>query len=43
MRLMDRKNVVFPQPEGPIKAVIALRGSVQLISYSACVGPYQKL
>ena len=43
MRLTERRNVVLPHPEGPIRAVIALRGIVQLISCSACVGPYQKL
>src|ERR1700704_3577146 len=42
-RLMERRNVVFPHPEGPIRAVMALGGMAHETSYRACVGPYQKL
>jgi len=37
--LIERRNVVFPQPDGPMRAVIALRGIAQLTSCSAWVGP----
>src|SRR5882672_11489387 len=42
-RLMDRRNVVFPQPDGPMSAVMALGGMAHETSCRACVGPYQKL
>ncbi len=42
-RLTERKNVVLPQPDGPIRAVTARRGIVKVRSKSACAAPYQKL
>ena len=42
-RLIERRNVVFPHPDGPISAVIACRGMEHVTSCRACVGPYQKL
>jgi hypothetical protein len=39
--LIDRKNVDFPQPDGPMSA-ITLRGSAAtVISNNACFSPYQ--
>ena len=31
MRLIDRRNVDFPQPDGPIRAVM-LRGSMETLT-----------
>ena len=42
-RLIERRNVLLPHPEGPISAVTARRGMVNVRSKSACVAPYQKL
>jgi hypothetical protein len=41
MRLKQRIRVLFPQPEGPINAVIRFRGISMEISRSARDGPYQ--
>jgi hypothetical protein len=41
-RLIDRRKVDFPQPDGPMRAVTA-RGAIErLMSNSAWVFPYQK-
>ena len=41
-RLIERRNVDLPQPDGPMRAVTA-RGAIErLMSNSACVFPYQK-
>src|SRR5687768_18399245 len=40
-RLIDRRKVDFPHPEGPINAVIDREGMVRVISLSACFSPYQ--
>src|SRR4030095_3597961 len=40
-RLMDRRNVDFPQPDGPMRAVTARGGIVTDTSYNACFAPYQ--
>src|SRR4029077_9502123 len=42
-RFTERRNVLLPQPEGPIRAVTARRGVENVTSTSACVAPYQKL
>ena len=42
-RFTERRNVLLPQPEGPISAVTARRGIATLTSNSAWVRPYQKL
>jgi hypothetical protein len=39
MRLKQRNSVDLPQPLGPMKAVIALRGICRLMSFSAWVLP----
>jgi hypothetical protein len=41
MRLIDRRKVDFPQPEGPINAVTLRGGAVSEMSNSACFDPYQ--
>ena len=41
IRLMERRNVLLPHPDGPISAVTARRGTVNDTSNSACVAPYQ--
>ena len=41
-RLIERRKVDFPQPDGPISAVTALGFASMLMSKSACVAPYQK-
>src|SRR5690349_4259883 len=41
IRLMDRRKVLFPHPEGPIRAVTACRGMVRARSKSTCFDPYQ--
>src|SRR6266550_9227482 len=43
MRLMARRNVDLPQPDGPIIAVTCLGSMVMLTSARACVAPYQAL
>ena len=42
MRLSARRNVDLPQPEGPISARTERSGTSSVMSYSACVLPYQK-
>src|SRR6267378_583288 len=42
-RFTERRNVLLPQPDGPIRAVTARRGTVTVTSNSAWVAPYQKL
>ena len=41
MRLKQRKSVLLPHPDGPIKAVILLRGISIVMSLRASAGPYQ--
>src|ERR1700694_4824206 len=40
-RLIDRRNVDFPHPEGPINAVTARGGTAMLMFLSAFFFPYQ--
>ncbi len=40
-RLIERRKVDFPQPDGPIIAVTALGLASTLMSNSACLAPYQ--
>src|SRR6266550_9030634 len=42
-RFTERRNVLLPQPDGPIRAVTARRGMATVTSNSAWVAPYQKL
>src|SRR5438093_675643 len=42
-RFTERKNVLLPQPDGPIRAVTARRGMATVTSNNAWVAPYQKL
>src|SRR2546421_1080643 len=42
-RFTERKKVLLPQPDGPIRAVTARRGMATVTSNNAWVGPYQKL
>ena len=39
MRLMQRRKVDLPQPEGPMKAVTWFFGMSTLTSNSACLSP----
>src|SRR5688572_29899601 len=41
IRLIERRNVDFPQPDGPISAVIERGDIARSMSYSACFFPYQ--
>ena len=41
IRLKQRSSVLLPQPDGPIKAVILLRGMSIVMSLSARREPYQ--
>jgi hypothetical protein len=41
-RFMERRNVDFPQPDGPMRAVTALGGIDMVMLLSACFLPYQK-
>ena len=41
MRLKQRSKVLLPQPDGPIRAVILLRGMSIVMSLSASAEPYQ--
>src|SRR5256885_2039190 len=41
-RLMDRRNVDLPHPEGPMRAVTERGGTDSEIVWSACFFPYQK-
>ena len=42
-RLMERRKVDFPHPDGPMSAVTSRGAMARLMSNSACVFPYQKL
>ena len=42
MRLMQRRNVDLPQPDGPMKAVVAFWLMSTVIPVSALKSPYQK-
>src|SRR4051812_23126825 len=42
MRLIERRNVDFPQPDGPMSAVIDRDGTTRSMSNSTCFSPYQK-
>ncbi len=42
MRLKQRRNVLLPQPDGPISAVTWFSGIVRLMFLSAWFVPYQK-
>src|SRR2546426_12778202 len=42
-RFTERRKVLLPQPEGPIRAVTARRGMATGTSDSAWGAPYQKL
>ena len=42
MRLKQRRNVLLPQPDGPISAVTWFSGIEMLMSLSAWLVPYQK-
>src|SRR6266566_3026365 len=42
-RFTERRKVLLPQPDGPIRAVTARRGTATATSNSAWVVPYQKL
>src|SRR5207302_3225627 len=42
-RFTERKKVLLPQPDGPIRAVTARRGMATVTSNNAWVAPYQKL
>jgi hypothetical protein len=41
MRLIDRRNVDLPQPDGPISAVTVRGSTASVMSNSACLVPYQ--
>src|SRR5207244_4457536 len=43
VRLMARRNVDLPQPDGPIIAVTCLGSMAMLTSARACAAPYQAL
>jgi len=42
-RLIDRRKVDFPHPDGPMNAVTAFGLASTLTSNRACLAPYQKL
>src|SRR2546428_182038 len=42
-RFTERRKVLLPQPDGPIRAVTARRGTAIVTSNRAWVAPYQKL
>ncbi len=42
MRFMQRRKVDFPQPDGPMNAVILFLAMLRLTSVSAWKSPYQK-
>ena len=42
MRLKQRRNVLLPQPDGPISAVTWFSGITRLMFLSAWFVPYQK-
>ena len=39
MRLMQRRNVDLPQPDGPMKAITPLSGMSTFTSFRACFSP----
>ena len=39
MRLNERSSVLLPQPDGPMRAVILLRGTVSVMSRTARKDP----
>ena len=39
MRLMQRRKVDLPQPDGPMKAITPLSGTSTFTSFSACLSP----
>ncbi len=39
MRLMQRRKVDLPQPEGPMKAITPFSGTSTDTSFSACFSP----
>jgi len=39
IRFIDRRNVDFPQPEGPMSAVTPRSGILISMSRNACVSP----
>ena len=39
MRLMQRRKVDLPQPDGPMKAITPLSGMSTFTSFSACLSP----
>ena len=43
IRLKQRRNVLLPQPDGPISAVTWFSAIGMLMSFSAWLVPYQKL
>jgi len=43
IRLKQRRNVLLPQPDGPISAVTWFSGITRLMFLSAWLVPYQKL
>src|SRR5262249_5960611 len=43
MRLKQRRNVLLPQPDGPISAVTWFSGTASVMLRSAWFVPYQKL
>ena len=43
MRLMQRRNVDLPQPDGPMNAVTAFDRMSTVMPVSALKSPYQKL
>ena len=42
IRLKQRSSVDFPQPEGPMKAVISRDGMSRVTSWITCFSPYWK-
>ena len=41
IRLIERRNVDLPHPDGPMNAVTERAGIVRFTSNSACFSPYQ--
>jgi len=39
MRLMQRRNVDLPQPDGPMNAITERSGMLTVTSWSACLSP----
>src|SRR6185503_4067551 len=42
-RLIERRKVDFPHPDGPMSDVTCLAGMASEMSSRACLAPYQKL